>query len=698
MTKFRFDWVVFFVGLAVVCWIGVGYVGANALALAVTLSIGACYLSGALELWRYQQATATLARAVAGLSEPPVKLDDWLQPLHHSLRSAVRMRIEGERVALPGPALTPYLVGLLVLLGMLGTFTGMVVTLRGTGAALGSATDLEAIRASLAAPLKGLGFAFGTSIAGVATSAMLGLLSALYRRDRTLAAQRLDEKIATTLRPYSHAHQRQAMFELLQRQAEVMPVLVDRLQTMMTSIEQGSQAANERQIVNQQAFLLKAEAAYANLASSLGESLKQSAAESARAAGAALQPVVEATMAGLARESASLHDTITHAVQRQLDGLSAGFAATSTAVSDICNQALMAHQRQGEALAQRLHHSLERVAESFELRSAGMTEGVLARLDATARGLSEGWSGALARQEEVSEKLAARNEQALAAASATFEQHAAALSRTMGQSHAQLQADLASRDQQRIEGWTNTLASMAATLRKEWEAASAHTTSRQQEICETLARTAREMLAQTQAHASDTIAAISTLVQTASEGPRAAAELVAELRQNLSNSVARDTAMLEEHNRLLQALSTVLDAVNRASADQRSAVDQLIASSSDLLDRVGTQFADKVEADTGKLGTVAAQVSASAVEVASLAEAFELAVHTFGQSNDKLMTHLERIEGALEKSLVRSDEQLAYYVAQAREVIDLSMTSQKQIVEDLQQLAAQRASAGVAAT
>jgi hypothetical protein len=268
----------------------------------------------------------------------------------------------------------------------------------------------------------------------------------------------------------------------------------------------------------------------------------------------------------------------------------------------------------------------------------------------------------------------------------------------MGQSHAQLQADLASRDQQRIEGWTNTLASMAATLRKEWEAASAHTTSRQQEICETLARTAREMLAQTQAHASDTIAAISTLVQTASEGPRAAAELVAELRQNLSNSVARDTAMLEEHNRLLQALSTVLDAVNRASADQRSAVDQLIASSSDLLDRVGTQFADKVEADTGKLGTVAAQVSASAVEVASLAEAFELAVHTFGQSNDKLMTHLERIEGALEKSLVRSDEQLAYYVAQAREVIDLSMTSQKQIVEDLQQLAAQRASAGVAAT
>jgi hypothetical protein len=66
----------------------------------------------------------------------------------------------------------------------------------------------------------------------------------------------------------------------------------------------------------------------------------------------------------------------------------------------------------------------------------------------------------------------------------------------------------------------------------------------------------------------------------------------------------------------------------------------------------------------------------------------------FGESNDKLVAHLQRIETALDKSLARSDEQLAYYVAQAREVVDLSVMSQKQIVEDLQLLAIQRASAG----
>ncbi|REN18882.1 DUF802 domain-containing protein, partial [Mycobacterium tuberculosis] len=86
--------------------------------------------------------------------------------LHPSLRNAVRLRVEGERVALPGPVLTPYLVGLLVLLGMLGTLLGMMATLRGTGLALESATDLQAIRGSLGAPVEGLAVAFGTSIAG----------------------------------------------------------------------------------------------------------------------------------------------------------------------------------------------------------------------------------------------------------------------------------------------------------------------------------------------------------------------------------------------------------------------------------------------------------------------------------------------------------------------------------------------------
>ena len=717
MSRYRIEFVVvFLVGLIAASWVAAGYVGSNALALAVTMLVAVCYVAGALELHRYQQATSTLAGAVADLSEPPPRLAVWLERLHPGLRSTVRMRIEGERAALPGPALTPYLVGLLVLLGMLGTLLGMVATLRGTGAALESATDLQAIRASLAAPVNGLGFSFGTSIAGVATSAMLGLLSALCRRERMLAAQALDAKIATTLRVYSQSQQREETFKLLQRQADMMPALVDRLQTMMTAIEQQSFALNQRLIDSQHAFHGKTEMAYARLASSVAMSLKESAAESARAAGAALQPAMQATMDGHAREMAALRETVEHAVQRQLDGLSTGFETTTSTVARLWSKALDDHQRSSEAVVQDLGTSLERFTETFGQRSTALLDGVSARLDATAGQVLAAWNEALTRQERASESIAERNKQALASAAATFEQHSAALLRSVDQSHADLQTELASRDAQRLEAWTASLGSVAATLSEEWEAAGERTASRQQDICDTLAQTARDIASQTQSHASATIAEISRLVQAASEAPKVAAEVVAELRQKLSDSMARDTAMLEERSRLLATVETLLGAVNLASTEQRTAIDALVATSADLLARVGTQFtdkvetetrklsdnvetetrrfSDKVETETQKLGEVAAQVTGSAVEVASLGEAFGVAVQLFGESNDKLMAHLQRIEAALDKSLMRSDEQLAYYVAQAREVIDLSMLSQKQIVEDLQQLAGRKASAG----
>ncbi|CAJ9520927.1 Methyl-accepting chemotaxis protein [Burkholderia pseudomallei] len=697
MSRFHVHLVVFFAGLAAVCWIGAGYAVSNPVALAVTLVIAAGYLAGALELRRYRQATSTLAQAVAALSEPPAALGAWLERLHPSLRHAVRVRVEGERVALPGPALTPYLVGLLVLLGMLGTLIGMVMTLRGTGAALESSTDLQAIRASLAAPVKGLGFAFGTSIAGVATSAMLGLLSALCRRERLDAAQALDAKIATTLRVHSHAHQRDETFRLLQRQADLMPTLVERLQAMMHSLEQQSAASAERQIAGQQAFLGKAEETYARLASSVGQSLTDSVAESARVAGSALQPVMETTMAGLARETAALHDALTQAVQRQLDGLSAGFETTAAHVADVWRHALADHQRSSDALAQRLHGSIDRIVESFDRRSADLLDGVRARLDATASSVSDAWRGALAQQEQANEAHAERNRQALETAAATFERHSAALLRAMSESHSALQATLESRDEQRLATWTDSLGSIAAKLGTEWEQTSAQAANRQQAIYDALAHTARDLSAHTQAHASATIAEISRLVQAASEAPRVAAEVVAELRQKLSDSMVRDTAMLEERNRMLATLETLLDAVNHASSEQRAAVDALVATSSALLQRVGTQFTDEIGTQTDRLGGVAAQITGSAVEIASLGDALGAAVQSFGESNDKLVAHLQRIEAALDKSLARSDEQLAYYVAQAREVIDLSMMSQKQIIEELQRVGGERASAGAAA-
>src|SRR3546814_4359639 len=145
---------------------------------------------------------------------------------------------------------------------MLCTFLGMVATLRGTGLALESATDLQAIRASLAAPVKGLGFAFGTSVAGVAASAMLGLLSALCRRDRLRAAQLLDARMATALRGFSAIHQREESLTLMHRQAEGMTIMADRLQAMMSAMEQHQRVLPDGLVASQNVLHAKTETAY----------------------------------------------------------------------------------------------------------------------------------------------------------------------------------------------------------------------------------------------------------------------------------------------------------------------------------------------------------------------------------------------------------------------------------------------------
>jgi DNA anti-recombination protein RmuC len=264
----------------------------------------------------------------------------------------------------------------------------------------------------------------------------------------------------------------------------------------------------------------------------------------------------------------------------------------------------------------------------------------------------------------------------------------------VARAHAGLQAQLASHDEQRLAAWTQSLASMTESLRGEWRDAGANTLAQQHQLLESMARTAREMSAQNEAHATQTVAEIAQLLQAASDAPRVAAEVVAELRQKLSDSMARDNAMLEERSRILETLSTLLDAVNHASTEQRAAVDALLGTSADMLERVGSRFTEKVGEETDRMSGVAAQITGGAVEVASMGEAFGLAVQLFSESNEKMGAQLQRIEGALGKSIARSDEQLAYYVAQAREVIDLSIMSQKQIVEDLQRIADRQAAVG----
>lgn len=703
----------FLLGAIAVVWVGVGFIGSNTLALAMTLIIGTVYVAGTAEMIEFRRATSTLDAALAALPNGLGSLGDWLATVHPSLRNLVRLRIEGERIALPGPALTPYLLALLVMLGMLGTFLGMVVTLNGAVFALEGTADLRAIQSALAAPIKGLGLAFGTSVAGVAASAMLGLISALSRRERMLTAQFLDTKVATELRGFSLVHQRHETLKALQIQAHALPDMFDRWQAMIQQMERREQQLNERMLSNQERFYLEVEAAYRNLACSLEKSFKDSLTESARATGENVKPAVEAALTGLAREAKLIHREMIVSTQRQLEGLTAH-------VTDVTN------------------------------------------------GVTQAWTAALAKHQGTSEDLVRDLDRSLATFNAIFEQRSGSLLVSVGEALSALLANQASGDRQRLAEWTQSLESMMASLQREWQEAGAHTSSQQQRICSTLDKVARDIIEHSRVHAGKTLdetvrllncaedlvrsriaadadwtvqhrqhadqlaelwraelgalrdqealrgdaaverlgdlqAALTShlttlgaaledpmarLLEAASEAPRAAAEVIKQLRQEMTDSVARDKELLEEGRQIMETLHSLLTAITQASNDQREAIHTLVTSSSVLLSSVRSQFSDQVDAECSRLSDIAAQVSSSAVEVSSLGEAFGFAVQLFSDANEKLIASLMRIEASMGKSTARSDEQLAYYVAQAREIIDLSIMSQKEIIDDLRLLAA----------
>lgn len=620
--------IVFGLGALAVLWIAGGFLlSLHLVALMMTVLIGIVYGYGAVELHRFRAVTSTLSKALSAIPDPLPNLDAWIASIHPTLQSPVRLRIEGERNGLPGPAFTPYLVGLLVMLGMLGTFLGMVVTLNGAVFALEGTTDLQAIRSAFAAPIKGLGLSFGTSVAGVASSAMLGLLSAISRRERMVTAQTLDAKIATVLRSYSHTFQRQETFKALQLQSQALPAVLDHLLAMMAKLEGMSLQLNERLLHNQESFHSSAKSIYTELASSIDQSLRGSLLQSATAAGDSIRPVVESAMAGISLEARSLHERMVHATQSQL-----------------------------EVLVESMRQQWQTAGE----QTLAQQQSICNTLEQTARNITEQTRSSAGKTLDAIDRMVVNSQE---------------LSRSRSDS----EAAWSLLHSERIAQLTSGLHTELSALRTAEEL-------RGQAAVERLGDLQSALTSHLSTLGTALEEPITRLIQTASEAPRAAAEVIGTLRQEVSNSIARDNDLLEERSRILGTLNTLLESIHHASTEQRVVIDALVNTAGEALDHAGQQFASSMGTEASRLAAIADNVTSSAVEVSSLGDTLGFAVHTFSEANDKLIASLQRIEGAMDKSMARSDDQLAYYVAQAREIIDLSMMSQKEIVEALRHI------------
>ena len=100
-----------------------------------------------------------------------------------------------------------YLTGLLVFLGLLGTFWGLIETVSSVGQVINSmkaggdaGTMFDGLREGLAKPLGGMGISFSASLFGLASSLVLGFLDLQASQAQNRFYTDLEDWLATTVR------------------------------------------------------------------------------------------------------------------------------------------------------------------------------------------------------------------------------------------------------------------------------------------------------------------------------------------------------------------------------------------------------------------------------------------------------------------------------------------------------------------
>src|SRR5256885_7240949 len=103
-----------------------------------------------------------------------------------------------------------YMTGLLVFLGLLGTFWGLIETMGSIGNVINTlkpggdaAAIFDSLKEGLAAPLGGMGISFSSSLFGLAGSLVLGFLDLQTSQAQNRFYTDLEDWLSTTVREYS---------------------------------------------------------------------------------------------------------------------------------------------------------------------------------------------------------------------------------------------------------------------------------------------------------------------------------------------------------------------------------------------------------------------------------------------------------------------------------------------------------------
>ena len=183
--------------------------------------------------------------------------------------------------------LSRYLIGLLIFLGLLGTFWGLLHTVRSVGSVIGGlsveggdvGTMFSHLKAGLETPLVGMGTAFSSSLFGLAGSLVLGFLELQATQAQHRFFQDVEDWLSGATRLSSGAVAGletgdQAVPAYLQALLEQTAENLDSLQRTVAGAEEGRRAANNNlmQLTERLATLTDQMRAEQQLLLKLGES------------------------------------------------------------------------------------------------------------------------------------------------------------------------------------------------------------------------------------------------------------------------------------------------------------------------------------------------------------------------------------------------------------------------------------------
>jgi hypothetical protein len=539
----------------------------------------------------------------------------------------------------------------LVMLGLMGTFVGMVATLGGAVQALEGGTELSAIRQGLAAPIQGLGMAFGTSVAGVGASAMLGLIAALSRRDRLISARALAMHRDGYFRAYSVQQKREETYSAIQQQAAALPDVVESLSALSEQLGAlGSRVSELAEQSTQQSLALQKRLEegvredFRQLTASVAESLESRLAQSGQQAAEILQPQISAML-----EQATQQFT---AVSQQHSG----------AMSQLSDALLTQQKEHGDAQQQfhqewraQLEQDNQRLLQTVTDEIQQLTTAELQRGESSAayfKDLSQQLGERLeAVREEVSQQWAASQQ--------LWEQQSAQLRDHVAQQWSDSQSVASQQWLETSEAMSQQWSDHQRSLSQQWQAS--------QDVLENRFAAMTESL-QT---------SMSELITVTTGASQANAELLSQLEQQVSEHRQRDNALLAERKQLMEELAALSEGLRNSTELQQQIMEQVLEQSGENLIELGNSVGQQLS-QSGE------QLSGAAVELSTLSHAFADAVGGFKTSTEEMQTVMAGIADTMASAGERSDEQMGYYVSQAREIIDHNLMTQQAILERLE--------------